>query len=115
MRKILEINDLKNIAKKRLPKMFYDYVDSGSWSESTYLSNENDFKKIKLRQRVGINIQKRSLKTQILGETYALPLGLSPTGMGGMLYPDGEILVAKACEEKNIPYILSIGPRVELA
>ncbi len=107
MKKILEINDLKMIAKKNLPKMFYDYVDSGSYTESTYRDNENDFNKIKIRQRVGRDISSSKLEKTILGKKYKLPFGFSPCGMGGMLYPDGEILVAKACEENNIPYILS--------
>ena len=107
MNKILEINDLKRLAKKKLPKMFYDYIDTGSYSGITYESNEEDFKKIKLKQRVGINIKNRDLSTYILGEKYALPLGLAPVGMGGMMYPNGEILVAQACSNMNIPYILS--------
>ena len=107
MRNILEINDLKIIAKKRVPKMFYDYVDSGSWTETTYSSNEEDFRKIKLRQRVGVDISNRTYKTKILNTNYNLPFGFSPVGMGGMMYPDGEILAAKVCEENNIPYILS--------
>lgn len=107
MKKILEINDLKMIAKKNLPKMFYDYVDSGSYTESTYRDNENDFNKIKIRQRVGRDISSSKLEKTILGKKYKLPFGFSPCGMGGMLYPNGEILVAKACEKNNIPYILS--------
>ena len=87
--------------------MFYDYIDTGSYSGITYESNEEDFKKIKLKQRVGINIKNRNLSTYILGEKYTLPLGLAPVGMGGMMYPNGEILVAKACSDMNIPYILS--------
>ncbi len=118
MKKILEINDLKSAAKKSVPKMFYDYVDSGSWTESTYISNETDFNEIKLRQRIGVSIKNRSFVTKVLGKTYSLPIGLSPTGMGGMLYPDGENIVAKVCEEKNIPYIIStmtICPMEEIA
>ncbi len=107
MNKILEINDLKRLAKKKLPKMFYDYIDTGSYAGITYQSNEEDFKKIKLKQRVGINIKNRDLSTYILGEKYTLPLGLAPVGMGGMMYPNGEILVAQACSNMNIPYILS--------
>ncbi|MBV68783.1 MAG: alpha-hydroxy-acid oxidizing enzyme [Pelagibacterales bacterium] len=107
MNKILEINDLKRLAKKKLPKMFYDYIDTGSYAGITYESNEEDFKKIKLKQRVGINIKNRDLSTYILGKKYALPLGLAPAGMGGMMYPNGEILVAQACSNMNIPYILS--------
>ena len=107
MQKILEINDLRKLAKKTVPKMFYDYVDSGSWTQKTYRANEEDFSKIMLRQRVGINIKKRSYKTKALGKEYSLPIGLSPTGMSGMLFPDGEILVAKVCAKRNIPYIIS--------
>ncbi len=107
MKKILEINDLKELAKKKLPKMFYDYIDTGSYTGSTYIDNEEDFKKIKLKQRVGINIKNRNLSTDILGKTYSFPLGLAPVGMGGMMYPNGEILVAKAASVMNIPYILS--------
>ncbi|MAJ24759.1 MAG: alpha-hydroxy-acid oxidizing enzyme [Rickettsiales bacterium] len=107
MKNILEINDLKVLAKKKLPKMFYDYVDSGSYTESTYKDNENDFKKIKLRQRVGKDISKTQLNKNFLGKKYNFPFGFSPCGMGGMLYPNGEILVAKVCEKHNIPYILS--------
>ncbi len=107
MKKILEINDFKELAKKKLPKMFYDYIDTGSYTGRTYIDNEEDFKKIKLKQRVGVNIKNRNLKTDILGKTYNLPLGLAPVGMGGMMYPNGEILVAKAASVMNIPYVLS--------
>ena len=107
MKKILEINDLKILAKKRLPKMFYDYVDSASYTESTYTENETDFNKIKLRQRVARDISSSKLSKEFFGKEYQLPFGFSPCGMGGMLYPDGEILVAKVCENKGIPYILS--------
>ena len=107
MTKILEINDLKELAKKKLPKMFYDYIDTGSYSGTTYARNEDDFKKIQLKQRVGVNIKNRDLSTYILGKKYSLPLGLAPVGMGGMMYPDGEILAANACNIMNVPYILS--------
>ena len=107
MKNIYEINDLKLLAKKRLPKMFYDYVDSGSFSQSTYKANEEDFKNIRLRQRVGKDISKYKLKKIFLNKQYNLPFGFSPCGMGGMLYPDGEIIVAKICEKFNIPYLLS--------
>ncbi|RPH03830.1 MAG: alpha-hydroxy-acid oxidizing protein [Alphaproteobacteria bacterium TMED93] len=107
MNKILEINDLKKLAKKKLPKMFYDYIDTGSYSGITYERNEEDFKKIKLKQRVGVNIKNRDLSTYILGKKYNFPLGLAPVGMGGMMYPNGEILAAKAARNMNIPYILS--------
>ena len=107
MKKILEINDLKKLSKKKLPKMFYDYIDTGAYSGKTYEDNENDFKKIKLKQRVGVNIKNRILSTKILGKKYNYPFGLAPVGMGGMMYPNGEIVVAKVAKEMNIPYILS--------
>ena len=107
MNKILEINDLKKLAKKKLPKMFYDYIDTGSYSGITYERNEEDFKKIKLKQRVGVNIKNRDLSTYILGKKYNFPLGIAPVGMAGMMYPNGEILAAKAARNMNIPYILS--------
>ncbi len=107
MKKILEINDLKVLAQKKLPKMFYDYVDSGSFTEGTYNENETDFNKIKIRQRVGKDISSSNLRKKFLEKEYNLPFGFSPCGMGGMLYPDGEILVAQACEKTKIPYILS--------
>ena len=107
MTKILEINDLKKLAKKKLPKMFYDYIDTGSYSGVTYTRNEKDFNKIKLKQRVGVNIKNRDLSTYILGKKYSLPLGFAPVGMGGMMYPNGEVLAADACRSNNIPYILS--------
>ena len=107
MKNIYEIKDLKLLAKKKLPKMFYDYVDSGSFSQSTYIANELDFKNIKLRQRVGNDISKYALKRKILNVEYDLPFGFSPCGMAGMLYPNGEIIVAKICEKFNIPYLLS--------
>jgi len=107
VKKILEINDLKKLSKKKLPKMFYDYIDTGSYSGKTYEDNENDFKKIKLKQRVGINIKNRIFSTNILGKKYNYPFGLAPVGMGGMMYPNGEIVVAKIAKEMNIPYILS--------
>jgi len=82
-------------------------VDSGSYTQSTYKSNEEDFQKIKLRQRVGINISKYKFKNVFLNKMYSRPFGFSPCGMGGMLYPDGEILVAQICEKFDIPYLLS--------
>ncbi len=107
MRQILEIRDLKKLAKRKVPKMFYDYVDTGSWTQQTYKDNSNDFKNFKFRQRVGLDISDRNLSTKILSKEYSLPLGIAPTGSAGMVHADGEILVAQACEELNIPYVLS--------
>jgi L-lactate dehydrogenase (cytochrome) len=87
--------------------MFYDYADSGSWTETTYRSNESDFQKIKLRQRVAVNIEKRSIRTTMAGFDVTMPVAIAPTGLTGMQYADGEILGAKAAEKFGIPFTLS--------
>ena len=104
---ILEINDLKKLAKRRVPKMFFDYADSGAWTESTYRANEADFAKIKLRQRVLVDMSNRSLESTMVGEKVAMPVALAPTGMTGMQHADGEILAAQAAEEFGVPFTLS--------
>jgi L-lactate dehydrogenase (cytochrome) len=101
------IEDLRVLAKRRVPRMFYDYADSGSWSESTYRANESDFHKIKLRQRVAVNIAKRSIRTTMIGQDVAMPVALAPTGLTGMQHADGEILAARAAENFGIPFTLS--------
>ncbi len=107
MRHILNIEDLKNLSKKRVPRMFYDYADSGSWTEQTYRENREDFSKIKLKQRVGVNIAQRSTKTTMLGLPVALPVALAPCGLTGMQCADGEILAARAAEKFNVPFTMS--------
>jgi len=104
---ITSIEDLRVMAKKRVPKMFYDYADSGAWTESTYRANQSDFEKIKLRQRVAVNLEDRSIRTQMIGEDVAMPVALAPTGLTGMQYADGEILAARAAEKFAIPFTLS--------
>ena len=104
---ILEINDLKKLAQKRVPKMFFDYADSGSLTESTYRANESDFEEIKLRQRVAVDMSNRTLATKLIGQDVSMPMAIAPTGSTGMQYPDGEILAAQAAEEAGIPYTLS--------
>ena len=104
---VTNIEDLRVLAKKRVPRMFYDYVDTGSWSESTYRANEADFKPIKFRQRVAVNMENRSLRTQMLGQDVAMPVAIAPTGSTGMLHADGEILAARAAEKFGIPFTLS--------
>lgn len=101
------IEDLRLIAKKRVPRMFYDYADSGSWTESTYRANESDFQKIRLRQRVACNIAERSIHTTMAGVPVSMPVAIAPTGLTGMQHADGEILAAQACEKFGIPYTLS--------
>ena len=107
MRKILEINDLKKLAKRRVPKMFFDYADSGAWTESTYRANEEDFKKIKLRQRVLVDMTNRSLESEMIGQKVSMPVALSPTGLTGMQHANGEMLAAQAAEEFGVPFTLS--------
>ncbi len=103
----LTIADLKNLAKKRVPKMFFDYADSGALSEQTYRENESDFAKILLRQKIARPLSNRSLKTTMIGQEVAMPLALAPVGMTGMQWANGEILAAKAAIKAEIPYILS--------
>ena len=107
MSKILEISDLKAIAKRRVPKMFFDYADSGAWTEGTYRANEEDFRKVKLRQRVLVDMTNRSLESTMIGQTVSMPVALAPTGLTGMQHADGEMLAAKAAEEFGVPFTLS--------
>ncbi|XUY26082.1 alpha-hydroxy acid oxidase [Agrobacterium sp. rho-8.1] len=107
MSKALTIADLKKQAQRRVPKMFFDYADSGAWTESTYRANEDDFAKIKLRQRVLVDMTDRSLATTMIGENVSMPVALSPTGLTGMQHADGEMLAAKAAEEFGVPFTLS--------
>ncbi|MCY1166676.1 alpha-hydroxy acid oxidase [Polaromonas sp.] len=104
---ITTIEDLRVLAQKRVPRMFYDYADSGSWTEGTYRANEADFKKILLRQRVAVNMENRSTQTKMLGQDVAMPVAIAPTGMTGMQHADGEILGALAAKKFGIPFTLS--------
>ncbi|MBP1861178.1 alpha-hydroxy acid oxidase [Rhizobium herbae] len=107
MSKILEISDLKALAKRRVPKMFFDYADSGAWTEGTYRANEEDFRKVKLRQRVLVDMTNRSLESTMIGQKVSMPVALSPTGLTGMQHADGEMLAARAAEEFGVPFTLS--------
>ena len=100
---ITNIEDLRVLAKKRVPRMFYDYADSGSWTEGTYRANEADLQAIKLRQRVMVNIDERSTATKMVGVDVTMPVALAPTGLAGMQHADGEILAAKAAEKLPCP------------
>jgi len=104
---ITNIEDLRVLAEKRVPRMFYDYADSGSWTEGTYRANETDFQKIKLRQRVAVNMENRSTATQMVGINVKMPVAIAPVGLTGMQHADGEIKAAKAAEKFGIPFILS--------
>jgi len=101
------IEDLRRLAERRVPRMFYDYADSGSWTEGTYRANESDFAGIKLRQRVAVNMEHRSLKTTMAGQEVAMPVALAPVGLVGMQHADGEILAARASEKFGVPFTLS--------
>ena len=101
------IEDLRILAKKRVPRMFYDYADSGAWTESTYRANQEDFAKIKLRQRVAVDMTNRSLASTMIGQNVAMPIAIAPTGLTGMQHADGEILAARAAEKAGIPFTLS--------
>ncbi len=103
----LTIAELKTLAQRRVPKMFFQYADSGSWTESTYHANEADFARIKLRQRVLVDMSDRSLATTMVGQKASMPVALAPTGLTGMQHADGEMLAARAAEEFGIPFTLS--------
>ena len=104
---ITTVEDLRVLAEKRVPRMFYDYADSGSWTESTYRANESDFQKIKLRQRVAVNMENRSTATKMVGIDVKMPVAIAPVGLCGMQSADGEIKAAKAAEKFGIPFSLS--------
>lgn len=104
---VTNIEDLRVLAKKRVPRMFYDYADSGSWTEGTYRANEADFQSIKLRQRVAVNMENRSTAVKMIGIDAKMPVAIAPVGLTGMQHADGEILAAKAAEKFGIPFILS--------
>ena len=101
------VEDQRQLAKRKVPKMFYDYADTGSWTETTYKLNEFDLEQIKFRQRVGIDVDNRSTWMSMLGEKIPMPTALAPIGMAGMQCADGEILAAKAAEKFGVPFTLS--------
>ena len=104
---ITNIEDLRVLARKRVPRMFYDYADSGSWTESTYRANEKDFERILLRQRVAVNMENRSTRTRMVGQDVSMPVAIAPTGLTGMQHADGEILAARSAKKFGIPFTLS--------
>jgi L-lactate dehydrogenase (cytochrome) len=104
---VTTIEDLRLIAQRRVPRMFYEYADAGSWTESTYRANSDDFAKIKFRQRVAVNLENRSLRSTMVGQEVAMPVALAPTGLTGMQHADGEILAARAAEKFGVPFTLS--------
>jgi len=104
---ITNIEDLRVLAKRRVPRMFYDYADTGSWTESTYRANEADFDDILLRQRVAVNLENRTTRTTMVGQPVAMPVAIAPVGLTGMQHADGEILVARVAKKFGIPFTLS--------
>ncbi len=105
--KICSVEDFRTLARKRVPRMFYDYADAGSWTESTYHQNERDLRSIHFRQRVGIDITNRNTTTTLAGEDVTMPVALAPVGIAGLQHADGEILAARAAEAFGVPFILS--------
>ncbi|MFO1301458.1 MAG: alpha-hydroxy acid oxidase [Burkholderiaceae bacterium] len=101
------IEDLRLLARRRVPKMFYEYADSGAWTESTYRANETDFAPIRLRQRVAVDIDNRSLVSTMVGQPVSMPIALAPVGLTGMQHADGEILAARAAAKAGVPFTLS--------
>ena len=104
---ITNIEDLRVLAEKRVPRMFYDYANSGSWTEGTYRANENDFHAIQLRQRVAVNMENRSTATTMVGVPTHMPVSIAPVGLTGMQHADGEIHAALAAKKFGIPFTLS--------
>ncbi|MBP7329628.1 MAG: alpha-hydroxy-acid oxidizing protein, partial [Alicycliphilus sp.] len=101
------IEDLRQVAECRVPRMFYDYADSGSWTEGTYRANESDFHAIQFRQRVAVNMEGRSTATTMVGQQTSMPVCIAPVGLTGMQHADGEIHAARAAEKFGIPFTLS--------
>ena len=104
---ITNIQDLKDIYYRRIPKMFYDYCESGSWTEQTFRENTSDFDQLRLRQRVAVDMTGRSTASEMIGQKVAMPVALAPVGMTGMQCADGEIKAARAAEKFGVPFTLS--------
>ncbi len=104
---ITTIADLKRLHKRRTPKMFYDYAESGSWTEQTFRENTSDFDQIRLRQKVAVDMTDRTTKSQMIGQDVAMPVALAPVGLTGMQSADGEIKAARAAEKFGVPFTLS--------
>jgi len=103
----LTVDDLKHMARRRVPRMFFEYADSGSYTEATYRANEADFQQVLLRQRIARKLSDRTLRTQLVGEDVSMPVALAPAGLAGMQHADGEILAARAAERFGVPFTLS--------
>ncbi|AXI45495.1 alpha-hydroxy-acid oxidizing enzyme [Sulfitobacter sp. SK012] len=104
---ITNIADLKKLHERRTPRMFYDYAESGSWTEQTFRENTTDFDKIRLRQRIAVDMTGRTTKTKMIGEDVSMPVALAPVGLTGMQNADGEMKAARAAETFGVPFTLS--------
>ena len=104
---VTSIEDLRRLAERRVPRMFYDYADSGSYTEGTYRANTTDFEALKFRQRVAVDMTNRTLASTMVGQPVAMPVALAPTGLTGMQHADGEILAARAAAKAGVPFTLS--------
>ena len=104
---ITNIEDLRVLARRRIPKALFEYVDGGSYDEVTLRANRTDLDAIRLRQRVMVDTSKRDLTTTLLGEKVAMPLAIAPTGLTGLIHGDGEILAARAAETAGLKFCLS--------
>lgn len=104
---ITTIDDLRRLHRRRTPRMFYDYAESGSWTEQTFRENSTDFAKIRLRQRVAVDMTGRSTRSTMIGQDVAMPVALAPVGLTGMQAADGEIKAARAAERFGVPFTLS--------
>ena len=104
---ITNIQDLKRIYERRVPRMFYDYAESGSWTEQTFRENTSDFEQIRLRQRVAVDMSGRSTRGRMIGQDVAMPVALAPVGLTGMQHADGEMKAAKAAHDFGVPFTLS--------
>ena len=104
---ITTIDDLKQIYKRRVPKMFYDYAETGSWTEQTFLENSADFQDLHFRQKIAVNMEGRSTETTMIGRPVSMPVALAPVGLTGMQCADGEIKAARAAEKFGVPFTLS--------
>ena len=104
---ITTIDDLKQIYKRRVPKMFYDYAETGSWTEQTFLENSADFQELYFRQKIAVNMEGRSTETTMIGHPVSMPVALAPVGLTGMQCADGEIKAARAAESFGVPFTLS--------
>jgi L-lactate dehydrogenase (cytochrome) len=107
MRIMTCIEDLRRVARRKVPRAFFDYAEAGSYAQETLRANREDLEHIKLRQRVLVDVSQRDLTTTILGERVSLPLALAPIGLCGMMHGDGEILACRAAQAAGIPFTLS--------